>query len=154
MRGGAGLFVLFRLAGQAVDQVELGEEFGLFKRCFALLAAFGLEVSELLQVPLHVAVDALPIDAQELEFIGVIEEGLGVGQGDPDGIVLLLAAEGEDVAVEGADAVEPPAVLCDRSGELPSMGVSGLRSSMSRLTKASCASRSSEGRIVIWPVSP
>ncbi len=101
MRGGAGLFVLFRLAGQAVDQVELGEEFGFFERRFALLAAFGLEVAELLQVPLHVAVDALPIDAQELEFIGVIEEGLGVGQGDPDGIVLLLAAEGEDVACRG-----------------------------------------------------
>ncbi len=79
---------------------------------------------------MHVAVDALLVDGQELEFVGVIEEGLGVGQGDPDRIVLLLAPEREDVGLEGADSVQTPAVLCDGMGELlfqGRLGIEGLR---------------------------
>src|SRR6202000_1571912 len=117
MRGG-GLFVLLRLAGHAVDQVELDEKFGLLESGFTLLPVFGLEAAELLQVSLHVAIDALPVDAQELEFAGVIEECPGVGEGDPDRIVLLVTTQREYVGLEGTDTVETPAVLSDGVGEL------------------------------------
>jgi hypothetical protein len=96
----------------------LGEELGFFEGALALLAAFGLERFELLQVSLHVAADALLVGGQELELIRLRLERARVREGDLELAALALVAEREHVVLDGAGAVQTPVVLGNGVSEL------------------------------------
>jgi hypothetical protein len=61
---------------------------------FEGLLAFGFSFSlELLEVPLQIAIDGLLVDGQELELVGLVSEGSGVGEGDVDFAALGVLAQ-------------------------------------------------------------
>ena len=88
----------------------MGQELGFFHGLIMLLFALGLEFAQELHVALEVAIDALLVEAQEVEGGGLGLEGLGVGQGDPGFASLVVVARGEHVVLDGAGPIESPAI--------------------------------------------
>lgn len=119
------------IKGDTVGQTLLSEQLGFFHSVRALGVAFLLQLAELVYVALHVAMDALFVEREEVQFAGVVEEGLGVGEGVADFAAIAvtwraqwnlrrmrMTPEREDVVLHGADAVETPGVLGDRLRKL------------------------------------
>ena len=75
---------------------------------------------------MEVAVDALLVDGQEAELVGLGEEGFCVGESELEFAALMLVAEGEDVGLYRYGAVEPPVVLGYRVRELALDGRFGM----------------------------
>src|SRR5215468_1297353 len=70
------------------------------------------------------AVDALLVNGQQMEIVGVLTPGSGVGAGVIDGIDagsvfrVLGQAEGESAGFNGAGALQAPAVVGDGLGDI------------------------------------
>src|SRR5215468_7245883 len=70
------------------------------------------------------AVDALLVNGQQMEVVGVLKPGSGVSEGVIDGvdtgsvIGVLGQAEGESAGFNGAGALQAPAVVGDGLGDI------------------------------------
>lgn len=98
------------IEGDTVGEAVLGEEAGFLHPAMAAGVALVPELTQLVQIALHAAMNALLIQAEEVELARVIEEGLGFGERVADFTAIAAAAEGEDVGLDGGDAVETPCI--------------------------------------------
>jgi hypothetical protein len=87
---------------------------------------------------LHVA---LLVEGQEIEGGSLGQEGLGVGQR-------------EHVVLDGAGAVESPAIFRDGVGKMAFHRGFGVEAVDEFVAEGFVASRSSVGRRLMWPVRP
>ncbi|HTA44457.1 MAG TPA: hypothetical protein VK789_18540 [Bryobacteraceae bacterium] len=106
------------IEGYAIGKALLREELGFLHPLTAFGLAFFLQFPELIQIPLHVAVNALFIEAEKVEFAGVVEKRLGVVESMADFSVVAAPTERENVVLDSGDAVEAPSVLGDEVREL------------------------------------
>ena len=95
-------------------------------------AAGGLESAELGGVLFDGAVDALLVEGDEGEETGLLDPGLAFGQGVVDFVVagfgfagVAVDAFGEDVVLDGAGALEAPAVFGYRLDEVGFLNADG-----------------------------
>src|SRR5580693_2371205 len=95
--------------------------------------SLGLELAELREVLLKGAMDALLVEGEKFEVLGVVAGDLGRGDGSVDfGMFSLVGvagtiemADGDDVVALAAGVVETPGFLGDGTGEEDFHGADG-----------------------------
>src|SRR5262249_21647815 len=111
--------ISLRLVGFALSLGELIETLGLLHGLPGFRLALGLERLEVGHVLFDGAVDALLVNGEQMEIMGVLKPGSGVSEGVIDGvdtgsvIRVLGQAEGKSASFNSAGALQTPAVVGD-----------------------------------------
>ena len=111
-----------RPVGFAFGLGQFIQKLGLLHGLPGRLLTLGLQGLELRHVPVSGPLDALFINRQQIEIVGVFAPGSGVGESVIDigvaGLVgrVLVHAEGERAGFDGAGALQAPAVVGDEIG--------------------------------------
>ena len=111
----------------------MAEEAGVVQIFGAFGCPLGLELAQLLEVLLELPMDALFIEGEQFQVLGVVAHRLGGGDGGVGfgmfGVVVVAGAiemaHGDDVVALGAGVVETPGFFGDRTGEEDFHGADG-----------------------------